>query len=77
MWKNDRFEELVTTAALETDPAKRLEMYAEAEQILVYDDAVMIPIYWYTRVTVTKPYITRTFGVGGHEKFEKWDILPH
>ncbi|MFZ5819406.1 MAG: peptide ABC transporter substrate-binding protein, partial [Chloroflexota bacterium] len=76
-WKNERFEELVKAAALETDLAKRLEMYAEAEQILVYEDAAMAPIYWYTRVTVTKPYITRTFGVGGHEKFEKWDILSH
>ena len=77
MWYNADFEALVKDAALETDPAKRLDMYSQAEEILVYTDAVMAPIYWYTRVTVTKPYITRTFGVGGHEKFEKWDLSAH
>jgi oligopeptide transport system substrate-binding protein len=73
-WKNDKYEELVKQAAIETDPAKRVDLYAQAEQILVWDDAVMIPIYWYTRVTVTKPYVVRTFSVGGHEIYYKWDI---
>jgi oligopeptide transport system substrate-binding protein len=73
-WKNDKYEELVKQAAIETDPAKRLDLYAQAEQILVWEDAVMIPIYWYTRVQVTKPYVTRTFSVGGHEIYYKWDI---
>ncbi len=35
-------------AAVEADPAKRVDMYAQAEEILVKTDAVMIPIYWYT-----------------------------
>ncbi len=74
-WSNDTFNQLVLDAAKETDPQKRVEMYAQAEQILVYEDAVMIPIYWYTRVTVTKPYVQRTFSVlGGLEHIEKWDI---
>ncbi len=61
-------------AAREQDPVKRVDMYAALEQTLVYDDAVMIPIYWYTRNTLTKPYVTRTFSTGGHEHIEKWDI---
>lgn len=77
MWKNDTFEELVKEAALETDPAKRVDLYAQAEDILVNTDAAIIPIYWYTRNTVTKPYVQRTFGAGGQEALEKWDILPH
>jgi oligopeptide transport system substrate-binding protein len=77
MWKNDTYEQLVADAAVETDPAKRVEMYAQAEDILVNTDAAIIPIYWYTRVTVTKPYVVRTFSVGGHEIFYKWDLLPH
>lgn len=74
MWKNDKFEEIVKQAAAESDPAKRLDLYSQAEQILVYEDAVIAPIYWYTRVSVTKPYVTRTFSVGGHELYYKWDI---
>lgn len=77
MWKNDTFEELVAQAAVETDPAARVDLYAQAEDILVNTDAAIIPIYWYARNTVTKPYIERTFSVGGHEIYYKWDILPH
>ncbi|MBN1304830.1 MAG: peptide ABC transporter substrate-binding protein [Anaerolineales bacterium] len=74
-WNNQAYMDLVDAAAVETDGAKRLEMYAEAEQILVYDDAALIPIYWYTRVSMTKPYVTRTFSVSsGMEHIEKWDI---
>ncbi len=76
-WKNDTFEKLVADAAVEQDPAKRVQMYADAEKILVWDDAVIIPIYWYTRLSLTKPYVVRTFGLGGQEAFYKWDILPH
>jgi oligopeptide transport system substrate-binding protein len=75
-WKNDKFEELVSQAAVETDHAKRVELYAQAEEILVWDDAAIAPVYWYTRVTVTKPYVTRTFGIGGQDAYETWDMTP-
>jgi oligopeptide transport system substrate-binding protein len=77
MWNNPTYNDLLAEAAVETDPAKRVDLYSQAEQILVYEDAVMIPIYWYTRVTVTKPYVTRTFSVGGHELYYKWDLAAH
>jgi oligopeptide transport system substrate-binding protein len=73
-WYNEEFETIVQEAAKELDPAKRVEMYAEAENILVWEDAVMAPIYWYTTLDLTKPYVTRTFATGGQEYFEKWDI---
>jgi len=63
---------------VETDLKKRVDLYAQAEKILVYDDAVIIPIYWYTRVTLTKPYVKRTFAASaGDERFEKWEVAPH
>ncbi len=74
-WKNDKFETLVKQAAVEKDPKKRLDMYAQAEQIIVVDDPVMIPLYWYTRNTVTQPHIKRTFSVGGHEIFYNWEVV--
>jgi oligopeptide transport system substrate-binding protein len=73
-WGSPEFDKLVDEAARETDPAKRKELYTQAEKILVEDEAVMIPLYWYTRVEVTKPYINRTRGVGGQEAFEKWTM---
>ena len=74
-WKNDKFEELVKKAAVEMDPAKRVELYAQAEQIFVYDDAAIIPLYWYTSVQVTQPWIKRTVSAGGHQRYEKWEVL--
>ena len=76
-WKNEEYEKIVREAAKETDPAKRVELYAQAEQIAIVEDAIMIPIYWYTNLDLTKPYVVRTFSTNGLEAFEKWDILPH
>lgn len=73
-WKNDTYEQLVVDAAVEMDPAKRLEMYIQAENILVWEDCAMIPLYWYTRNTLTKPYVMRTYSLTGHEVYEKWDL---
>jgi oligopeptide transport system substrate-binding protein len=73
--KDQVFEDLIDQAAVETDPAKRVDLYAQAENQLVWEDAAIITVYWYTRVSVTKPYVTRTFSVlGGMEAIEKWDI---
>jgi len=76
-WNNPTYEDLMKQAAIETDNTKRVELYAQAEEILVYTDAVIIPIYWYSSNRLTKPYVTRTQGVGGSEEFSKWDISAH
>jgi oligopeptide transport system substrate-binding protein len=73
-WKNDRYEELVKQAAVEMDLKKRTDLYAQAEKILVWDDAVLAPIYWYTRVQLTKPNVARTYANTGDERYEKWDV---
>ena len=73
-WANDEFDALVDQAALETDLQKRHDLYVEAEKLLVNEDAVIIPIYWYTGVRVTRPYLDRTFGRGGQEAFWKWSM---
>lgn len=73
-WVNEEYDRIVDEAAAETDPEIRHDLYVQAEKILVEEDAAIIPIYWYTRVEVTKPYVTRTFGAGGQEAFEKWSL---
>ncbi len=69
------YDALVDRAAYElTDLAERTAVYAEAEQRLIYENAAIIPIYWYTELDMTKPYINRTFGVTGREHYEKWSF---
>ena len=73
-WRNEEFDAVVDEAALEVDLEKRHDLYVEAEKILVEDDAVIIPIYWYAGVELTKPYVNRTFGKGGQNYWEKWSM---
>lgn len=73
-WASPDFDKLVDQAAVEPDVAKRLALYRQAEELLVKTDAAIIPIYWYTRVSLTKPNVVRTFAsTDGDERFEKWD----
>ena len=72
------FDRLVETAAAETDPAKRKEYYYKAEELLCVTDAVIAPIYYYTRNTMTKPYVTRTFSKqSGLEEIWAWKVAAH
>lgn len=73
-WRNEEFSSMLEDAAVETDGTKRQQMYADAEQILVYEDAAIIPIYWYTLVKVTKPNVNRGYSEHGHETYEFWSL---
>jgi oligopeptide transport system substrate-binding protein len=73
-WVNKEYDKLVDEAGRETNMQKRHDLYVQAEKILVDQDAVIIPLYWYTRVEVTKPTVNRTFGSGGRDAFEKWSL---
>ena len=73
MWYNEEYEKLVDTAQTLTDTAERLDLYAQAENILVYEDAAMAPLYWYTRAEMSSPELDRTYSIlGGKENFYKW-----
>jgi oligopeptide transport system substrate-binding protein len=73
-WTNDEFDAILEAAALEADPVKRQDMYAQAEQILCYDDAAIAPIYWYTLVRVYKPHLNYEPTQTGHDAWEKWTL---
>ena len=73
-WVNPEYDKIVDQAAIETDLQKRHDLYVQAEKILVEDDAAIIPIYWYTLVHITKPWVERTYGLGDHQHFEKWKL---
>ena len=69
-----QFMDLVERAAGSPDPAERESLYAQAEQILVVDACVIAPIYYYTRVVLTKPYVQRTYSPLGGEHINKWTM---
>lgn len=71
-WNDPAYNKIIDQAATETDNAKRVALYAQAEDILVNKDAVLAPIYWYTNIFVTKPNIQRTYSPTSEEHIEKW-----
>lgn len=70
----DKFVELVKAAARETDPEKRMQLYADAENILVNEAAVVLPLYWYADKVLVSPRVVDTPSITGYDRYEKWDI---
>ncbi|HED65879.1 MAG TPA: peptide ABC transporter substrate-binding protein [Planctomycetes bacterium] len=53
-WGNPRYDELVASAAEESDPTRRLALLAEAEAILL-DELPILPIYSYVSQNIVNP----------------------
>jgi oligopeptide transport system substrate-binding protein len=53
-----QFDELTVQAAEEPDPEKRKELYREAERILIEEETALAPIYHFTFITMSKPWVT-------------------
>jgi oligopeptide transport system substrate-binding protein len=56
-WKNDQFDQLTKQADQEPDPTKRLDLYHQA-QVLLVTEAPAVFIYWDTTNIMIKPYVT-------------------
>lgn len=69
-----QFDALLEQAMVEPDMQARTDLYAEAEYLLTNVGASTAPIYFYTNLTMTQPWIERTHSQFGQEYFEKWDI---
>jgi oligopeptide transport system substrate-binding protein len=75
-WSNSEFDSLVEQAGFYTyDPGERAELYIAAENILLFEDAAIIPLYWGVNVQLTRPGIDRTYSRINVERYEKWDIV--
>jgi oligopeptide transport system substrate-binding protein len=53
-WGNLEYDELIAAAALEADPTRRMEHFAEAEAILM-DELPILPIYFYVTRNLVNP----------------------
>jgi oligopeptide transport system substrate-binding protein len=70
----DQFLELITSAAVESDPATRMDLYAQAEKVLVDDEAIVAPLYWYSTPILVRPRVVDLPSITGYDHWEKWDI---
>ena len=56
-WRNDAFDQLVETASHVSDQAKRMQMYQEADRILI-EEAAVIPLTYGRAHLLVKPWIS-------------------
>ena len=56
-YKNPKYDEFVKAAKATSDQAERMENMHKAEDILVGEDAVVAPIYFYTNSYMMKPNV--------------------
>jgi oligopeptide transport system substrate-binding protein len=78
-WNNEdaqQFDQLVEQAMVEPDTQTRTDLYAQAENLLTNQDAAVMPIYYYTTLNMTQPWVERTYSEFGQQYYEKWDIDP-
>jgi hypothetical protein len=62
-WNRSGYLSLMDQAARAFDAATRADLYRQAEQLLVQDEAVVLPIYTYTAPLLVKPYLIRPLGI--------------
>ncbi len=58
-WSNAKYDDLLKQAAATTDPAKRTDLFKQAEQILVVDDAVISPLAYRMKNTFRYKYVNK------------------
>ena len=74
-WISLPFDQNVDNAARELDTAKRRALYRAVEKMLVDDNTIIVPLWWSTRATLTRPNIQRTFAItDGYERLETWGV---
>ena len=56
-WGNRRYDELITTAAIETNPDRRRRMYDEAQRILTQQDVPIMPLFIDVQNLLIRPYV--------------------
>jgi oligopeptide transport system substrate-binding protein len=49
-WKNADYDKIILAAGAEVDPAKRYELFRQAEDLLVNQECVVVPVYHYVGV---------------------------
>jgi oligopeptide transport system substrate-binding protein len=71
---NEEYDALVEQARTETDVEVRRDLYAQAEQIFVVDQAGIAPIYWYSTNYLVRPGVERSPSITGNEIYYNWDV---
>ena len=67
-------DELAKAAGRETDPAKRIEMYKQVEQMMFGDEVRVAPYYHRGFTILAKPYIQRAYPAFAPANWDTWRV---
>lgn len=70
------YAELLDSAASERDPARRAELYARSEKILIREAAILSPISYNDATYLLNPIFQVPTTRTGYDRWEKWGVVP-
>jgi oligopeptide transport system substrate-binding protein len=73
-FNDPEFDSLVEQAAFESDPAVRQDLYSQAEEIFIDEEAGIAPIYYYTYVRMYKPWVEPVISPVGGDPVAEWRV---
>lgn len=73
-FNNAEYDALVEEAAFESDPQTRLELYRQAEAILIEQETAIAPIYYYTYVRMYKPWLDYVINPVTGDPISEWTL---
>jgi oligopeptide transport system substrate-binding protein len=75
-YKNERYDQLISSAQEEADNGKRMDMLLEAERVLVEEDAAVAPWRFYGQSYLVRPTITNFLNqpYGGGKDYSYWKL---
>jgi oligopeptide transport system substrate-binding protein len=56
-WTNAKYDHLVEAAEAEQDPAKRAQIYSQADHLLCVEEAPIVPSFMATQNIMVKPWV--------------------
>ena len=71
-WRNAEFARDTERAQVAQDPGERRRLYRRAEQVLTEEQAAIAPLYFYTRLTLTPPYLHAPLAPLGGNHLRDW-----
>lgn len=74
-WKNQEFQDIIEKASMSPDSEERKRLYRRAEQLLVQEDVVIVPIYFNTANYLVKNRVKNWYSMAvGGQQIKNWSL---
>jgi oligopeptide transport system substrate-binding protein len=74
-WQSLTYDQTLDAASRQVNALERRALYRAAEKMLVEDNAVIAPLWWSERGTLTQLAVQRSYAItDGYERLETWEL---